>query len=220
MRVWQNGWRRELLEPPQISNVTDLDMRESMIGSKHLDQFLRSFPHLQSFVYTSFCEGSPDGNEFDPFVIRAALQARVSTTLRKLTILANAVEDEKTFMGPLCGFKVLEYVHRRSFVMAFIQDCSSGVTKWDCLYVSIHESLQGTWDYENISWCFIHTTALGTVPLMTSVTKTAVSISLHVFGLIGHQVFNLSDSASASWSPPLGFQSLSPYRLQEPFMLP
>ncbi|KAL9073623.1 MAG: hypothetical protein Q9161_002865 [Pseudevernia consocians] len=114
MRVWQNGWRRELLEPPQISNVTDLDMRECAIGSKLLDQFLRSFPHLQSFVYTSFYEGYPNGDEFDPFVIRAALQARVSNTLRKLTILTNltnALEDEKTFMGPLCGFQVLEYVH-------------------------------------------------------------------------------------------------------------
>ena len=110
MRVWRRGWGRELLEPPQISNITHLELRESMIGSRVLDRYLRNFPHLQSFVYTSSCEGYPD-DDFDPFVIRTALEARVSTTLQKLTIWSNSGDEKTLFMGPLCGFKVLKHVH-------------------------------------------------------------------------------------------------------------
>lgn len=127
MRPYQDGWRRGLLEPPQISNVTDLELRHSLIGSKLLDQFLRQFPHLKYFVYTSFYEGYPEGDEFDPFIIRAALQARISTTLRRLTILTDAREDEKSFMGPLCGFKVLEYVH----------------SEWGCLIPYVGANVRG-----------------------------------------------------------------------------
>ena len=106
----QNGWRRELLEPPKITNITHLELRDCNIGSKLLDRFLRNFPYLQSFVYTNFYEGYTE-YEFHPFIIRAALQATVSTTLRKLTILTNASDDRKEFMGPLCGFRVLENVY-------------------------------------------------------------------------------------------------------------
>ncbi len=114
MRVWQSEWRGQRFMPPQISNITQLDLQESRIGSTVLDRYLRYFPHLQSFVYTNSDEGDPpdlEGSHFDPFVIRAALEARASTTLQRLTILSNADKDRKTFMGPLCGFKVLEHVH-------------------------------------------------------------------------------------------------------------
>ncbi len=99
-----------LLQSPQISNITHLELQESRIGSTFLDRYLRYFPHLQSFVYTTSDEGDLEGNHFDPFVIRAALEARISTTLQRLTILSNADEDRKSFMGPLRGFKVLEQV--------------------------------------------------------------------------------------------------------------
>lgn len=124
--AWQDGWRRELLEPPQISNVTHLELRECDIDSRLLDQFLRSFPHLQAFVHTSFHEDFTD-YDFDPFIIRTALQARVSTTLRELTILTNAREHRKEFMGPLCGFKALEHVY----------------SEWCCLIPDVRASVRG-----------------------------------------------------------------------------
>ena len=122
----QDGWRRELLEPAQTTNITHLELRDCNDGSKLLDQFLRSFPYLQSFVYTSFYEGYTE-YEFDPFIIRAALQARVSTTLRELTILTNAIDDRKEFMGPLCGFKVLENVY----------------SEWCCLIPDVNAKVRG-----------------------------------------------------------------------------
>lgn len=122
----QDGWRRELLEPLQITNITHLELRDCNIGSKFLDRFLRNFPYLQSFVYTSFYEGYTE-YEFDPFIIRAALQATVSTTLRKLTILTDAIEDRKEFMGPLCGFKVLEHVY----------------SEWCCLIPDVRANVRG-----------------------------------------------------------------------------
>lgn len=128
-----DGWKRTLLEPPQISNITHLGLRDCDIGSKFLDQFLRSFPHLQSFVYTSFHIGRTNYG-FDPFIIRAALQARVSTTLRKLTILTNTVRDRKEFMGPLCGFKVLEHLY----------------SEWTCLVPDVGATVRGD-DRETLS---------------------------------------------------------------------
>lgn len=109
-------WKRELLEPlkpSRISNVTDLELRESFIDSKFLDQFLKHFPHLQIFFYTHSNDRNFDNDNdlFDPFITRTALEARVPTTLRRLTILTDRWKDKKTFMGPLYDFKVLEYVH-------------------------------------------------------------------------------------------------------------
>ena len=117
---------KKTLEPPQILNVTHLELRECSIRSRLLDHFLRNFAHLQSFVYLSFYEGYTD-DEFDPFIIRAALQARVSTTLRNLTILISASEDNKEFMCPLCGFKVLEQVQ----------------SKWMCLIPRVGANVRG-----------------------------------------------------------------------------
>ena len=117
--AYLDGWSRELLEPHQISNAISLDLRECEIGSRLLDQFLRHFPYSQSFVYTNSPGRYSNGKDFDPFIIRAALQARVSTTLRRLTILNLKYSNsgDETFMGPLCDFKVLEHVH----------------SEWDCL---------------------------------------------------------------------------------------
>ena len=109
--VRQTKWSRKYLEPPQTSNLTELELRECYIDSKILDRFLQQLPHLQSFVYTNH-DGDYDSLDvFDPFIIRAALQSRVPFTLRHLTILMDARTDEPKFMGPLCGFKALEHVH-------------------------------------------------------------------------------------------------------------
>ena len=109
--VRQTLWSRNDLEPPQTSNLTELELRECYIDSKIVDRFLQQLPHLQSFVYTNHTGDYDSLDVFDPFIIRAALQSRVSFTLRNLTILMDARTDEPKFMGPLCGFKALEHVH-------------------------------------------------------------------------------------------------------------
>ena len=109
--VLQTEWSRRYLEPPQFSNVTELELRECYIDSKILDRFLQQFPHLQSFVYTHFVGTYEQVDRFDPFIIRAALQSQVPSTLRSLTILMDTGTNKPNFMGPLCGFKALEHVH-------------------------------------------------------------------------------------------------------------
>ena len=56
----------------------DLELRDVLISSEHLDQLLRHCPHLKYFFFTTFHEGCFESGEFDPFIIRAALKARVS----------------------------------------------------------------------------------------------------------------------------------------------
>lgn len=109
--VRQTAWSKRCLEPPQASNVTDVELSECYIDSKILCQFIKQFPHLQTFVYTNAREDFDPSNAFDPFIIRSALQSQVPTTLRSLTILMDPYSDKPSFMGPLCGFKALEHVH-------------------------------------------------------------------------------------------------------------
>lgn len=109
--VRQTAWSKRCLEPPQASNVTDLELSWCYIDSKILCHFIKQFPHLQSFVYTNDREDFDHSNAFDPFIIRSALQSQVPTTLRNLTILMDPSSDKPSFMGPLCGFKALEHVH-------------------------------------------------------------------------------------------------------------
>lgn len=109
--VRQTAWSKRCLEPPQASNVTDLELSECYIDSKILCQFIKQFPHLQSFVYTNARKDFDPSNAFDPFIIRSALQSQVPTNLRNLTILMDPYDDKPSFMGPLCGFKALEHVH-------------------------------------------------------------------------------------------------------------
>ena len=102
--VRQDEWTREILEAPRtISNVTQLEFCGCHINPAVLDHYLSHFPHLQSFVYEHY----ENDDESHAYIVRAALQARVSATLRKLHLRNSAAS---TYMGPLCDFKVLEDV--------------------------------------------------------------------------------------------------------------
>ena len=99
LRPHQADWTIELLEPSRMPNVTDLELHQSFIGSDFLDQFLRHFPPLQSFIYASSHYSNPDGDILDPFIIGAVLHARVPTTLRRLTILVHRRKDKEMVHG-------------------------------------------------------------------------------------------------------------------------
>lgn len=109
--IHQTEWTTGLLKQPKISNITVLELYKSRIDPRILVYFLAQFLHLQSFVYTS-SNVVDVSSSYDPFIIRGALEARVSTTLRNLTILMDlGAHRPRKFMGPLCGFKVLQRVH-------------------------------------------------------------------------------------------------------------
>lgn len=118
--VWHTQWGKTHFESQQPSNITELELRKCMIESKILACFLRHCPHLQTFLYTvnddyiNWRQDYPD--EFvdslcDPWIICAALEAQVATSLQRLTILMRSRKHRPTFMGSLRGFKALEYVH-------------------------------------------------------------------------------------------------------------
>lgn len=119
--IWQIKWSRAFFDAPQPSNITELELSKCNIDSTILVYFLRHFPHLQTFLYTfddNYFEDEyrevPDEympSHCNPWIICTALQAQVPTTLRKLTVLVGSNLHDPTFMGPLCGFKALEYVH-------------------------------------------------------------------------------------------------------------
>ena len=118
--VWHTQWRKTYFESQQPSNITELELRKCMIESKILACFLRHCPHLQTFVYTvnddyiNRRRDDPDDyldSRCDPWIICAALEAQVATSLQRLTILMRSRKHQPTFMGSLRGFKALEYVH-------------------------------------------------------------------------------------------------------------
>lgn len=92
------------------SQVTHLALQNANVASITLDEILRGFCHLKSFVYEHQEHRGGDCRHqciFDPFVLHSALLAYTSASLEQLILLGDSRRGTASFMGWLCGFKEL-----------------------------------------------------------------------------------------------------------------
>lgn len=138
VRGSQDHWdSKEDVNPSPASEVSDLDLRDSIIDSEKLCCFLQSFRKLQTFRFSAN-RGSLD-LEFDPSLIKDTLLANTKTTLQNLTLLGPS--RTSSFMGSLRGFEVLKKLHtQRTFLLPSMQSQLATILPRSLLHLWLNDS--------------------------------------------------------------------------------
>lgn len=94
-----------------------------------------------------------------------------------------------------------------------INDNSSSVIMWDCLYVVMNKSLNGTWSFEISCWCFTlsHWKARMFLEMLQGFLwpPGLQNVCRCILRIYRSTSFCSSKSACAPWSPSLGFHPIS-----------
>ena len=131
-----NNFKEDVNSSP-TSEVSDLDLCDSIIDSGKLCCFLQSFRKLQTFRF-SLTRGSLDF-VFDPSLVQDTLLANNKTTLQKLTLLSPS--KPPFFMSSLRGFEVLTKLHtQRVFLLPSMQAQLAAVLPRSLLYLWLNDS--------------------------------------------------------------------------------